>query len=123
MGRRRSRPWWSVFLFAVLATGAYIAFDVLDVDGSDLRGRPASGTAVAEPARTEAEGRLRQDPLTPETPGVASAVPAHRVAALNHRAAPYAATAITVARRHGFLARAHTDRAAARSDSQSSDPA
>ncbi len=112
-----------MFFFAFLATGAYIAFDVLDLDGSDLRGGPAGGTAVAEPARTEAQGRPRHDPLTPETPGVASAVPAHHVAALNHRAAPRIAAVVTVARRDRFLARAHMGRAAARSNSQSTDPA
>ena len=112
-----------MFCFAFLATGAYLAFDVLDVDGSDLGGRPASGAAAAEPARSEAEGRLRQDPTTPEDPRLVSMLPVHRVGAPHRGAAPRAAAAVVPARRDRFLARAHPGRAAISSDAPPADPA
>ncbi len=121
--RRRSRTWWGVCLFVLLATGAYLAFDVLDLDGSDLGGRPASGTAAAEPARSEAEGRLRLDPTTPEDLRPLSAVFGFQVAALHPGSAPRAAIVVVFARRDRSLARAQLGRAAIASDSQPADPA
>lgn len=66
MQRRRSRGWWGLFLCACLAMGVYIAFDVLDLDGSDLRD-PLPGNAIAaEPVGAEAERFLSQDLATPD---------------------------------------------------------
>ena len=110
MRRRGGWAWWGILLFALLATGAYLAFDVLDLDGSELRGRPAGGTAVAEPARSEAEGRLRSDPLASDGPGTAGPTPAHAVAPGHHWAAARVATPVAVGRRHPFLARARVGR-------------
>ncbi len=112
-----------MFCFALLATGAYIAFDVLDLDGSDLRGRPASGVAVAEPARAEAEGRLRQDHGMPAAAPPAVGAAAFRIAAPTHLATPRADAMATAARRDRILARAHIARSATRSDSPPADPA
>jgi len=64
--RRRSRGWWGVFLCACLATGVYVAFDILDLDGSDLR-EPLPGNAIAaEPVGAEAERFQSQALSTPE---------------------------------------------------------
>jgi hypothetical protein len=112
-----------VCFFAFLATGAYLAFDVLDLDGSDLRGRPAGGVATAEPAGTEAEGRLRQDHSRPEVPVPAVALPPLRFAAPHHLATPRSAAMASAARRDRFPARAHLARSATRADSPSPDPA
>jgi hypothetical protein len=112
-----------VFFFALLATGAYIAFDVLDLDASDLRGRPAGGVAVAELVGTEAGDRLRQDHSRPEAPVRRLATPPALLAAPHRLAAPRAAAMASAARRDGFLTRAHLARSAARSDSPPSDPA
>jgi hypothetical protein len=112
-----------VCFFAFLATGAYLAFDVLDLDGSDLRGRPAGGVAMAEPAGTEAEARLRQDHSRPEAPVPAPTLPALRFAAPHHLATPRSAAMASTARRGRFPARAHLARSATRADSPSPDPA
>ena len=73
--------------------------------------------------RSEEEGRLRQDPTTPEVPRPASAAFAHRVVALHRGAAPRAAAAVVLARRDRSLARAPTGRAATSSNSPPADPA
>jgi hypothetical protein len=51
--RRRSQVWWVVFTCACLAMALYIAFDLLDLDGSELRDLlPGSaGGAAAETER------------------------------------------------------------------------
>jgi len=64
--RRRSRGWWGVFLCACLAMGVYIGFDVLDLDGSDLRDPLPGNAIVAEAAGSEAERFLTQDLSTSE---------------------------------------------------------
>ena len=112
-----------MFFFAFLATGAYIAFDVLDLDGSDLRARPAGGIAMAEPAGTEAEGRLRPDQARPEAPAPAVILPAPRFAGPHQMTTPRSAAMATAARGDRSPARAHFARSATRSDSPSPDPA
>ncbi len=52
-GRRRSRGWWAVFLSASLAMAAYIAFDVLDLEGSGPFG--SLSTTVPTEERTDSE--------------------------------------------------------------------
>ena len=64
--RRRSRGWWGVFLCACLAMGVYIAFDILDLDGSELRDPLPGDAMAAEPVGGEAERLLAQNLSTPE---------------------------------------------------------
>ncbi len=75
--RRRSRGWWGVFLCACLAMGVYIGFDVLDLDGSEVRNPLPGNAIVAEAAGGEAERFLTQDLSIPEAskPVFAQAVP------------------------------------------------
>jgi hypothetical protein len=59
--RSRSAQWWVLALCSFLAVGAYIVFDVLDVDGSELQNRIlhsaiAAGTSGAEIKRSVHEG-------------------------------------------------------------------
>ncbi len=75
-GRRRSRAWWGVFLCAVLAMGAYIAFDMLDLDGSSLRDAWPGSAVAAEPAGGETERILSPAEVTPHAPVLGSAVAA-----------------------------------------------
>jgi hypothetical protein len=56
--RQRSRAWWGVFLCAVLAMGAYIVFDMLDLDGSSLRDAWAGSVIAAEAVDGETERLL-----------------------------------------------------------------
>ena len=55
---QRSRAWWGVFLCAVLAMGAYIVFDMLDLDGSRLRDAWAGSAIAAEAVGGETERLL-----------------------------------------------------------------
>ena len=45
--QRRSAIWWGILLCALVLIAAYILFDLLDVDGSQLPGRPVGTTIVA----------------------------------------------------------------------------
>ncbi len=86
--RRRSRGWWGVFLCAFLALGVYIAFDVLDLDGSQLRD-PLQGNAIAaESTQAETDRLLRYAPLTPETPGPIHLSPDFRFASESPQVSP-----------------------------------
>ena len=67
-GRRRA-GWWALIILAFLSVGAYLAFDVLDLDGSDLRS-PSAAAALAEPAGTGVEVNPRQAASMPEAPHV-----------------------------------------------------
>lgn len=64
----RSRSWWVVMLCASLAMGVYVAFDILDLDGSTSRDLGPGTAIAAEPAFVEAERLLHQASATPETP-------------------------------------------------------
>ena len=67
--RRRSWAWRGVLFFALLMIGAYVIFDILDVDGSQMTGWPASDIIVAETLQIEADRFFRADPFTPDSTG------------------------------------------------------
>ena len=50
--RGRSQAWWAVFMCACLAMALHVAFDLLDLDGSELRDL-LPGSAGATTAETE----------------------------------------------------------------------
>ncbi len=86
--RTRSGPWPTLFACALLLVGAYVLFDILDVDGSQMPGWPADDILVASPLQVEANRPWRIDPATNSIvilpPGLAgrvgsdrSALPAH----------------------------------------------
>lgn len=58
--RERSLGWWGLVLCLLLAVGAYIVFDVLDLDGSDLRNRVLQSPLVSQTALAEAERVILQ---------------------------------------------------------------
>jgi len=74
--RRHSRAWWGVFLCAVLAMGVYIAFDMLDLDGSSLRDAWPGSAVAAEPVGGEAERALPLTEVTPHAPALGGALAA-----------------------------------------------
>ena len=72
--RQRSRAWWGVCLCAVLAMGAYIVFDMLDLDGSSLRSAWAGSAIAAEAAGGETERLLPPSETAPQAPILGPAV-------------------------------------------------
>jgi hypothetical protein len=68
--RRRSWAWRGMILVALLTIGAYVVFDILDVDGSQMTGRPAGDMIVAEAVQAEADRVVRADPFTPDSTGL-----------------------------------------------------
>jgi hypothetical protein len=57
--RVRSPGWWGLVLCLSLAVGAYIVFDVLDIDGSDLQNRIFQDSLTPQTSLVEAERPLR----------------------------------------------------------------
>lgn len=53
-----SSGWWGLVLCASLAVGAHIVFDILDVDGSDLRNRTFNDPLVAQTSLVETKRPL-----------------------------------------------------------------
>ena len=72
--RQRSRAWWGVFLCAVLAMGAYIVFDMLDLDGSGLRDAWAGSAIAAEAVDGETDRLLPPTEAAPHAPPLGSPV-------------------------------------------------
>lgn len=64
--RRQSWAWWGAIGIAVLIMGAYVLFDILDVDGSQGTGWPADDIVMAEGAPAQADRFVRVDPITPD---------------------------------------------------------
>ncbi|HYA02198.1 MAG TPA: hypothetical protein VEI04_03705 [Syntrophobacteria bacterium] len=62
----RRCPWSGiVFICVFVAMVVFIAFEVLDLDGSNLRQPPASTTIAAEPALADVEELLPQSDSVP----------------------------------------------------------
>jgi hypothetical protein len=111
-----------VVLFALLATGAYLAFDVLDLDGSDLTPRPVTAAVTGETMQAEPEGWHRPPPL-PGTVGAASQEPATGAVAFLPPAVPSVAAATRGTRWGRGLPRGRVGGEAAASTSAPDDPA
>lgn len=121
--RQRSRVWWGVFLCAVLAMGAYIVFDMLDLDGSGLREAWAGGLIAAEAAGGETERLLPPTEAAPHAPIPGSAVEAVRlepVSGVLHRPAPL--PSLGASRSH-LLPRINLAKERSSTTSSASDPA
>jgi hypothetical protein len=54
----------SVFCCALLLVGAYVLFDLLDVDGSQMISRPTDAIVSVEPQQADADRFLRTDGAT-----------------------------------------------------------
>jgi hypothetical protein len=121
--RQRSDGWWAVFLCAFLAMGVYIAFEVLDVDGSNLRDMGPGTAIAAEPASADAERFLHHAPAIADAPGLV--FPSIPVAfASESRQLAGQATPTTLAARQGhFLPRMHLGREVSSVTSPTEDPA
>jgi hypothetical protein len=119
----RSRGWWAVFLCAFLAMGVYIAFDVLDLDGSNFR-NPGPRTAIsAEAAPSEAERFLHRIPPIAGSPGLASAAIAIGFASETSQLTRRAASAILAFRPGRSLPRMGLGHEASSATPSTDDPA
>ena len=88
--KHRSASWWGVFLFACLAMAIYMAFDLLDVDGSSLRdlGRGAAIAAESpspETDRMHSQGLSTVEGQTPITIHLESWLGAESPQRFSHR--------------------------------------
>jgi hypothetical protein len=61
----RSAWWRGLFCIGLLVVGAYVLFDILDVDGSQMVGRSANAILVAEMQQSSADRFARSDGFTP----------------------------------------------------------
>jgi hypothetical protein len=66
----RSAWWRGVFCVALLLVGAYVLFDLLDVDGSQIVWRPANAILVVETQQDTADRFARPDGSTPGAGGL-----------------------------------------------------
>lgn len=69
MLRQRSLGWWGLVLCSLLALGAYIIFDVLDVDGSDLQKRILRNPMASQAVEAETKRALHQNSAAPDVLG------------------------------------------------------
>ncbi len=119
--RRRSRAWWGVYLFALLTVSAYVLFDILDVDGSQVTGWPGDDIIVVETPQVEADRFLRADSLTPASAGLISTW-LSQSSAIESRGTSQA-TGILRARQSWMLPRVNLQREMARISPSATDPA
>jgi hypothetical protein len=118
--RRRSWVWWGVIAFALLAIGAYVLFDILDVDGSQMTGWPAGDIIVAWTPQVEADRLLRADLSTADPTGLIS-LSLRRCSSIEDRGLSPAAAILRV-RQSRLLPRMNLHRETARAGSPSIDP-
>ena len=62
---RASRTWWGVYLFAMVVLASYLFFDLLDVDGSQMRWWPGGDVILVAQEQSTAERLVRVDLSTP----------------------------------------------------------
>lgn len=107
--RRRSVQWCGVYVLAVLATGAYLAFEVLDLDASQVRAVPATAAVTAEVSRVDPDPEHRSTSMSgPAGLLFLSQTHDRRMALL--RAASAAGTATLAVRRNSALPRGRVAR-------------
>lgn len=119
--RQRSWAWWGVIVAALLIFGAYLIFDVLDVDGSQMISRPADGILAAEAFQVEADRFFRADPFTPDSIGLLS-LSLSRGSMLERHGLSSVTIPLRVRQRH-MLPRANLHQALAQTSPPSTDPA
>ncbi len=62
--RRGSASWWGITLCALLFASTYVVFDILDVDGSQMRRAPAPGGALTATVEEAAADRFFRTTVT-----------------------------------------------------------
>jgi len=64
----RSPAWWVVLLISFTAVGGFMAFEVMDLDGSDLYKRLFQPPIPSQPTLAEAEGVMRHGAFAVQNP-------------------------------------------------------
>ncbi len=119
--RCRSAAWRGVLLFALLLVGAYVIFDILDLDGSERNGWPNDDIIVATTQEAEAERFWRVDLATPGSSVLTPPSLSRLLLAAIDRISP--ATANLRVRQSRWLPRVNLYREQARTSSPTTDPA
>lgn len=113
-----------VFLSACVAMGVYLAFDVLDLDGSSLRGVGPGAAIAAESLSGETDRLLlARDPSTSAGQGLLPLRPDFRIIAVSLRPLPHGRDDAAHARRGPLRPRAHLARVTSSASSPTGDPA
>jgi hypothetical protein len=121
--RKCSSTWWAVFLCACLAMGVYLAFDVLDLDGSNLRDLDPGTAMAADTASAEAGRFLPQSFSALGNQDFTAPRVDRRLAGEFSPLVRRAALESTAARAGWFRPRAHLHREVSSTPSRNADPA
>jgi len=117
--RRRSRAWWAILSFGLLFFAAYLIFDVLDLDGSQMTGWVTNDMVMTQ--QVDAERLFRVDlSISGSTDLLYPSLP-RLLSTMSGRVSP--ATAILRIQRSGSLPRVNLHQELARASSPITDPA
>jgi len=108
--RRRSCGWWVVVSLVCFAMGAFLVFDVLDLDGSRRETGTPLNTLVAEAANPEIERALYPAPDTPRSSGDRMAILQPFLRAASPPTVPTSSSGMIQACLHAVRPRLHTER-------------
>lgn len=122
--KKQSWSWRFLLLIGFLVFGTYLAFDVLDLDGSNLPSDLSRNTiATLESSQTEAERLFRLDYSTLATSGQVCLIRIPQVVADPQPSVIRALTRIHAVHHQQILARMHVTPEATSSSSAAADPA
>jgi hypothetical protein len=116
--QKRSWAWWGVVSFVLLTIGAYVIFDILDVDGSQIRW-PAGDAVMTQ--QVDAERFFRADLSIPGSTDLISPSLSRNSSTAIGKISP--ATTILRIRRSWSLPRVNLYQDLARASSPTADPA
>jgi hypothetical protein len=118
--RCRSVAWRGVFVCALLLVGAYVVFDVLDVDGSQMSGWPGGDMIAAETQQASTDRLFRADFSAPGPTNLLPALP--RLSSTEIRGSSPTPTVLRI-RQSRLIPRVNLHRELARTNSSIADPA
>jgi hypothetical protein len=105
---------------ALLTIGSYVIFDILDVDGSQMTGWPASDMIVVETLQVQADRFFRADPIPSDSTGLLYLPLLRYSTTERHGLLP--ATILLRVHQRQMLPRVNLHRALAQTSSLSADP-
>ena len=108
----KSPAWWAVMVCAVSAVAVFLAFEVLDLDGSDLARRLFQPLIPSQPTLAEAEEGMRHAAFDVSGGGGFRLLSVLPQSSLVHGAQSTTVPRLSAQRRPRALLRAHLRRAA-----------